>query len=350
MQLQYTAILPIFAKFGQPGSEPIPSYASGSYRLDHAQYEYILNILQVVGGDAFNVSMDASYDIAYKASCTTCTFSEDFSNYWTAVLYFRARNGTFKRVPQLSNQNLDTADGGMTVYYISPDNKTTPVTAFRPGFRMLAGTAEQRTKDSQFVNLFRCYDGYDAKKNYRPNPMGVAANDTTDLPNRYCAGGIRVNTFFPTCWDGKNIDSPDHKSHVAYALNRTITECPSTHPVVIPQIFIETIWNTGIFDKSLWPTDGSQPFVFSQGDPTGFGHHADYVFGWKGDALQKAMDARCDVYDASPDPLVFPASGCPQLKTQDQAVANKCSQKQIVQEDLDAWLPALPGGMPITYA
>ncbi|KUJ22781.1 uncharacterized protein LY89DRAFT_763262 [Mollisia scopiformis] len=293
---------------------------------------------QIVGGNAFNVTMDPSQDIAEKASCTTCTFSQDFSNYWTAVLYFRARNGTFKRVPQLSNQNIEGANGGMTIYYLSPDNKTTPVTAFKPGFRMLAGTAEQRTNNS--VNLFRCYDGYDAKMNYRPNPMGVATTDTTDLPQKYCAGGIRINTFFPNCWDGVNLDSANHQSHVAY---QTGADCPATHPVQVPQIFIETIWNTGIFDKSLWPEDGSQPFVLSQGDPTGFGHHADYVFGWKGDALQKAMDARCDVYDASPDPLVFPASGCPQLTTQDYAVANKCSQKQIAEEDLDDW------GMPITW-
>lgn len=68
---------------------------------------------------------------------------------------------------------------------------------------------------------------------------------------------------------------------------------------------------------------------------TGYGHHADYVFGWKDDSLQKAMDARCDVYDASPDPIVFPASGCPQLKTQDPAVANTCKQGQIAKENLD---------------
>lgn len=76
--------------------------------------------------------MDPSHDIAEKASCTTCTFDQDFSNYWTAVLYFRARNGTFKRVPQLSNQNIELANGGMTIYYLSPDNKSDPVTAFKP--------------------------------------------------------------------------------------------------------------------------------------------------------------------------------------------------------------------------
>lgn len=86
---------------------------------------------QIVGGNAFNTTMNPLNDIGNEADCTTCTFSEDFSNYWTAVLYFQARNGSFKRVPQLSNQNLENADGGMTVYYISPDNKTSPITAFK---------------------------------------------------------------------------------------------------------------------------------------------------------------------------------------------------------------------------
>lgn len=142
---------------------------------------------------------------------------------------------------------------------------------------MLAGSATQRKKDFGFVNLYRCYDS----KPFNPNPMGVASTDTNDLPKKACPGGIRVNTFFPTlvtflspviarndlrysCWNGKDLDTPDHQSHVKYA---TGTTCPSTHPVQLPQIFIETIWDTGVFDKSLWPTDGSQPFAWSQGDP-----------------------------------------------------------------------------------
>lgn len=60
---------------------------------------------------------------------------------------------------------------------------------------MLAGTAEQRTNST--VNLYRCYDSYDSNKNYNPNPMGVATTDTLDFPTKYCAGGIRINTFFP---------------------------------------------------------------------------------------------------------------------------------------------------------
>jgi hypothetical protein len=40
----------------------------------------------------------------------------------------------------------------------------------------------------------------------------------------------------------------------------------------------EVMWDTTPFnDKSIWPTDGSQPFVYSMGDGTGFGQHGDYL-------------------------------------------------------------------------
>ncbi|KAF2185581.1 hypothetical protein K469DRAFT_726694 [Zopfia rhizophila CBS 207.26] len=223
----------------------------------------------------------------------------------TAVLYFCAHNGTYKRVPIIANQYLETANAGMTVYYISLDNdKTTKVTAFKPGFRMLAGTAEQHKKDNEFVNLYRCYD----KPNFQSNPMGVPATDTSDLPKKHCAGGIRVNTFFPTCWGGKNLDNPNSSEPHRIPCRRVEPEMP-------------------VEPSFAWAEDGSQPFVFSQGDPTGFGHHADYVFGWKGDSLQKAMDARCNF-------------NCPQLKSQSQAAANRCSKQQTAN---------LPGGMPVKY-
>ena len=54
--------------------------------------------------------------------------SEDFSNYWTAVLYFRHENGSYKRVPQYANAQLGyagqddrTIKGGMTIYYTQKD-------------------------------------------------------------------------------------------------------------------------------------------------------------------------------------------------------------------------------------
>lgn len=81
--------------------------------------------------------MDPStHDIPQLSTCTTCQAADDFSNYWTAVLYFKARNGTYKRVPQKGNAGFEGQKGGMTVYYmqnqLSDYEQKTKVTAFKP--------------------------------------------------------------------------------------------------------------------------------------------------------------------------------------------------------------------------
>ncbi|KAG9237313.1 hypothetical protein BJ875DRAFT_493420 [Amylocarpus encephaloides] len=286
---------------------------------------------QIIGGNGFQPFMNPDNDISSLATCTTCTFSEDFSNYWTAVLYFRARNGTFKRVPQIGNQLFEASSGRMTVYYSPYTAKGVKTTAFKKGFRMLVGDPTIRTAEpaQQYRQLtYTCLQ-----------TPGTRTGETKNMPTKPCPAGIMVNVRFPTCWDGVNLDSPDHKSHVAYPSSGTFETngpCPSTHPVHIPQLFFEVVWDTrGFNDKGLWPTDGSQPFVWSYGDRTGYGNHGDYVFGWKGDSLQKAMDNNCNI-------------NCPALKTQTIAQGNKCTLKSVVGEEIDGWLNELPGGMPIT--
>lgn len=70
---------------------------------------------QIVGGNAFNATM--SGDIGNQGTCTTCTFSEDFSNYWTAVMFFKhPTNGSYKRVPIIENDALPPGiNGGMSL-------------------------------------------------------------------------------------------------------------------------------------------------------------------------------------------------------------------------------------------
>lgn len=74
--------------------------------------------------------------------------------------------------------------------------------------------------------------------------------------------GIMINHRFPTCWDGVNLDSPDHREHVAYPASGTFESggpCPATHPVRLPQILLETVWDTRAFNnKAEWPVDGGQ--------------------------------------------------------------------------------------------
>jgi hypothetical protein len=93
------------------------------------------HVHQIVGGNGFNASIDPKGDISQRATCTTCSFTEDTSNYWTAVMYFKARNGSYKRVPQYPNALLGSLTGGMTIYYIQQDfssNGNQKMTTFKP--------------------------------------------------------------------------------------------------------------------------------------------------------------------------------------------------------------------------
>lgn len=65
---------------------------------------YSPHVHQVVGGNSFNATMDpAGHDPAALSTCTSCSFAQDKSNYWTAAMYFKARNGSYHRVPQVGN-------------------------------------------------------------------------------------------------------------------------------------------------------------------------------------------------------------------------------------------------------
>jgi hypothetical protein len=283
--------------------------------------------------------MDYKKDMPGESTCTSCQFSDDFSNYWTAVMYFRAQNGSYKRVPQLGNNQFTKANGGLTIYYMQdaiydPQQKS-KVTAFQPGFRMFVGDVNARTlaEAARFRYLtYTCLDTFVTR-----SPEVIA------FPKRKCKEGIMTTLRFPTCWDGKNLDSPDHMAHMSYPETGTFESggpCPASHPVRTAQVMYEVVWDTRQFNELEWPKDGSNPFVWSFGDATGYANHADYVFGWKGDALQKVLDSPCHF-----------TSNCSEYGHKMQSIddMNKCTQKPVVEEDIDGWLPALPGGFQADY-
>ncbi|TFK18616.1 hypothetical protein FA15DRAFT_602967 [Coprinopsis marcescibilis] len=299
--------------------------------------------------------MDPGLELPKVSTCTTCKFKENHSNYWTAVLYYKHSNGSFIRVPQFANHAVGAPNGGMTVYYIQPPDNS-KVTAFPKGFRMITGNPMLRARNAAidatspeaYSLTWRCWASQSFSDPSNGSPPGGGNYDTVQLPNKQCPGGIRANIFFPSCWDGKSLDSPDHKSHVAFMTGRVNPAsgiilmggaCPASHPVRVPMILFETAWDTRPFNN-MWPTDGTQPFVLSQGDPTGFGHHGDYVFGWEGDALQRAMNTCTDI-GGNP-------TGCRALTTQSDADMNKCTQKPAVNERTEGeYLRELPGCNPI---
>ncbi|PVH96941.1 hypothetical protein DM02DRAFT_644490 [Periconia macrospinosa] len=283
----------------------------------------------IVGGNAFNASMEG--DVGERATCTTCQMSEDFSNYWTAVLYFKhPTNGSYHRVPVVPVQPLlggsQGATGGLTVYYtqfdLSRDNlKQQSVTTFKPGFRMTVGVPTETGKPHVGLR-YQCLTGQSR------------GPELSDFPDKPCSGGIFATHHFPACWDGKNLDSPDHQSHMYNTINRdgftNAPACPASHPVRVPQVTFETVWDTSKFN-SMWPSGTPNPFVWSFEGKAG-GTHADYMFGWKGDSLQRAMAKSECFYD-----------GCGSITKQAMSDANRCTVKDFVGEKTDGWVDKLPG-------
>ena len=51
-------------------------------------------------------------------------------------MYFRAQNGTFRRVPLKDNVGFEQANGGMTVYYTNSLVGNSKVTPFQPVCRL----------------------------------------------------------------------------------------------------------------------------------------------------------------------------------------------------------------------
>ena len=94
------------------------------------------------------------------------------------------------------------------------------------------------------------------------------SKDSSSFPPKPCPGGIRSTIIFPQCWDGKNLDSPDHKSHMAYASGAVMggTTCPTTHPIRTPQVMYEVMWDTREFLDPKYYQNGKQPLVYSFGD------------------------------------------------------------------------------------
>merc|ERR1712230_255891 len=235
----------------------------------------------VSGGSG--IGFDTDFDQLRSSACSSCPIKQDMSAYWTPKLYYMsdAEGSSFEDVPQSGEGGGNT--GGMTVYYLQRGEDLNNITAFPEGFRMFAGDPGQRSKTDKYeapgeAVSFVCLD------------YAAGSSRHLSIPNKRCPQGLRAQVFFPACWDGVNVDSPDHKSHMSYPIgNYDNGPCPSSHPVRLISIFYEVIYSVDGFDNRWWD-ENQHPFVFAQGDRTGFGFHGDFINGWDVDVLQKATD------------------------------------------------------------
>jgi hypothetical protein len=109
-------------------------------------------------------------------------------------------------------------------------------------------------------------------------------NLTVALAN--CPTGNLVGEIveFPDCWDMQNLDSPDHRSHVADMVRDKTTgvlACDAAHPGVIPKLTL------GQWFPSVPRMHLSSDMMAPVGSEPGFTAHADYFENW--DPTIKAM-------------------------------------------------------------
>jgi len=277
------------------------------------------HVHSVIGGNAFKRTMGAMD--ANNATATTCDKAIDHSNYWVPSLYHQRPDKMWELVPWR----------GSAVYYLlracnySPTAKNcndAPIPmAFPYGFRMVAGDPFRRT-----------YNESDkAQKAVSMVCLGEGGR-FNGLPPHRC-DVIRAQVFFPSCWDGKNLDTPDHKSHVAYPAIGDYNGgvCPESHPVALFSIFFEFFFVT----ESVNDTK----FAFANGDPTGYGYHGDFVMGWTNRDLLQTAHHDC----------VGP-SDCPKLGNQ-PSQSRPLIYPAVYEEEIGLHGPitVLPGNNPVVW-
>ncbi|KAK3069193.1 hypothetical protein LTR53_012654, partial [Teratosphaeriaceae sp. CCFEE 6253] len=286
----------------------------------------------VSGGSGFG--FETSYAQQRASACSSCPIKQDLSAYWTPKLYFMgdAEGSYFEDVPQAGEGNGVT--GGMTVYYEQRGPDLSKLLAFPEGFRMVAGDPFARYPTGKqaapgLAVSFVCLD------------YSGTSSQTSWLPNKNCPDGLRAQVYFPSCWYGVNLDSADHTSHMAYPIGQYDNgPCPASHPNQTISIFYEVIYNTGAFADRWWSKE-HHPFVFAQGDRTGFGFHGDFINGWDVEELQEAVDTCTNLSGNLEDCPVFD-----DLFSNDECQA--CKIPPQVNEQVTGKLNKLPGCNPIT--
>ena len=97
-----------------------------------------------------------------------------------------------------------------------------------------------------------------------------------------CPSGMRVGAVvdFPSCWDGVNLDSADHRSHMAYLTyaGGGGAHCPADHPVMLPQ-FTVGIWYMQSGDSATWKLSSDMAGMPGMAG-NGSSMHADWFGAW----------------------------------------------------------------------
>jgi len=143
------------------------------------------------------------------------------------------------------------------------------------GLKMIAGDSSNTSVETASNYHFSC--------------GSVTANGGKTIPpNCSATQDLRFTLSFPMCWDGVNLDSPDHKSHMSYEVGTTGNRCPATHPERIPNITFIVDFNLDVNNETTnWRLSSD---TYDSSLPPGLSMHGDVMSAWDDVWLQQIVD------------------------------------------------------------
>lgn len=133
------------------------------------------------------------------------------------------------------------------------------------GLRMISG--DKNLSSAQGQGNWGCEEVYIGHK----DSIQDVLNDGRCVPGNH----VQLGIDFPQCWDGVNLDSADHKSHMANPVNNA---CPSSHPVPIPVITFNVRFPIPEGGAKGWHLSSDMYDYATNGG--GFSAHGDWWNGW----------------------------------------------------------------------
>ncbi len=240
------------------------------------------------GNETVTATMTSTNKLVQGLSdCQKGMGDADHASYWAPALL---RNGT-----PLGG----TADALRIDAYYSRNGLSGQIQPIPLGLRMIAGNSMAQTAQSIDIVHYNCL--------HFPQG-GQVTGSSANIPSCPAGSYLSGRVDFPNCWNGKDLDSADHKSHMAYA---TGGHCDAAHPVELPTVFLRIRW------KSAIGVPSSQLSLSSGGQ---FSLHADFWNGWSPTVMKWLVD-NCinttrECTDISRDQIPVPTGSFPSVNDQ----------------------------------
>lgn len=178
-------------------------------------------------------------------------------------------------------------------YYSAGIDDLAAIQPVPAGLRMIAGSAMGQPGQEQDTSIVRwhcqSWGSDDAE-----NPQF-----STSIPQCIAPDRVRLDIFFPSCWNGTDLDSFDHKSHMAYPVNTggpEGTHCPTSHPVPIvrPSYHYAFGVKPDVYDPQTRSSKGwklsADMYTADQTNAGGMSLHADWFNAWHPEVMQALLD------------------------------------------------------------